>query len=116
MKIRFQGDSDLNTDIVAGVRRRVPEIDFQTADEAGLRGLSDPDVLAIAASQGRILVTHDQRTMPRHFGKLIENRSSLGVLVISQNVEVSVAIEELILIWAASGPEEYIDLIQTLPL
>lgn len=116
MKIRFQADSDLNGDIIAGVRRRVPEIDFQTADEAGLRGLSDPDVLAIAASQGRVLVTHDQRTMPRNFGKLIENRSSPGVLVISQNVEISLAIEELILIWAASEPEEYIDLIQTLPL
>ena len=31
MKVRFQADADLNEDIVAGVQRRVPEIDFQTA-------------------------------------------------------------------------------------
>jgi hypothetical protein len=36
MKIRFQADADLNEDIVTGVLRRVPEIDFQTATEAQL--------------------------------------------------------------------------------
>ncbi len=116
MKIRFQADADLNGDILTGVLRRVPEIDFQTADDAGLRGLSDSNVLALARSQGRVLVTHDQRTMPSHFGSLIAEESSPGVLVISQNLEVSVAIEELILIWAASESEEYVNLIRTLPL
>ena len=67
MKIRFQADADLNAEIVAGVLRREPGIDFQTADEARLRGLLDPEVLALAAQENRILVTHDRRTMPRHF-------------------------------------------------
>jgi hypothetical protein len=39
MKVRFQADSDLNEDIVTGVIRREPRIDFQTANEASLRGL-----------------------------------------------------------------------------
>ena len=56
MKIRFQADADLNEDIVSGIVRRHPEIDFQTATEAGLSGLSDEDVLKIAASKDRILV------------------------------------------------------------
>ena len=30
MKIRFQADADLNEDIVSGVRRREPSVDFQT--------------------------------------------------------------------------------------
>ncbi len=41
MKIKFQADADLNEDIVTGVLRRVPEIDFQTATEAGLIGIPD---------------------------------------------------------------------------
>ena len=41
MKIRFQADADLNEDIVLGLTRVEPQIDFQTAREAGLRGLSD---------------------------------------------------------------------------
>lgn len=61
MKIRFQADADLNEDIVSGVRRREPSIDFQTASEAGLKGLHDAIVLELAAREGRILVSHDRR-------------------------------------------------------
>ena len=39
MKVCFQADADLNAEIVAGVLRREPRIDFQTADEAHLRGV-----------------------------------------------------------------------------
>jgi hypothetical protein len=35
VKIRFQADADFNEDIVMGLRRRGPELDFQTATEAG---------------------------------------------------------------------------------
>jgi hypothetical protein len=31
MKVRFQADADLNAEIVAGVLRREPSTDFQTA-------------------------------------------------------------------------------------
>lgn len=38
---------------------------------AKLDGMSGPDVLGIAASQGRILVTHDFRTMPKQFAEFL---------------------------------------------
>ena len=116
MKVRYQADADLNEDIVTGVRRRVPEIDFQTADEAQLANLPDPYVLAQAAQEGRILVTHDRRTMPTHFGRFIENHDSPGLIVISQNADLLLAIGELILIWTASESEEHVNSIHTLPL
>ena len=58
MPIRFQADADLNQIIVAAVLRRVPAIDFKTATAGGLAGLDDHDVLALAARDGRIVVTH----------------------------------------------------------
>lgn len=64
MKIRFQADADRNEDVVSGVIRREPSIDFQTAGEIELSGLDDTSVLAVAAKEGRVLVTHDRRTMP----------------------------------------------------
>jgi predicted nuclease of predicted toxin-antitoxin system len=115
MKIRFQADADLNEEIVAGVLRRAPEIDFQTAGEAGLRGVPDPEVLAQAAHEGRLLVTHDRRTMPRHFADFIQTQDSAGVVIIAQNVSVNEAIEELLLIWAASESSEWANLIADLP-
>lgn len=67
MKIRFQADADLNEDIVLGLTRLEPEVNFQTASEAGLRELPDTEVLSRAAQDNRTLVTHDRRTMPTHF-------------------------------------------------
>jgi hypothetical protein len=116
VKIRFQADANFNEDIVAGVLRRLPEIDFQTANEAKLSRLSDPEVLAKAAAEGRILITHDRKTVPQHFGRFIQTHISPGVLVVSQKVEVLRIIEDLILIWFASDAEEYINSIRTLPL
>ena len=116
MKIRFQADADLYVEIVAGVLRREPGIDFQTADEARLRGLLDPEVLALAAQENRILVTHDRRTMPRHFADYLLHHSSSGVFIIAQNMNVRVAIEELLLIWTASESEEWRNLIVEIPL
>ncbi|MDT4954722.1 MAG: hypothetical protein QOJ02_2860 [Acidobacteriota bacterium] len=116
MKVRYQADADLNEDIVSGVQRRAPEIDFQTAGELGLANLPDSDVLILAAQEGRILVTHDRRTMPTHFGHFIENHQSPGLIVISQKTEILSAIEDLILLWMASEAEEYVNSILTIPL
>ena len=54
MPVRFQADADFNQIIVAAVVRRTPEIDFRTATAAGLAGVDDAAVLAIAAQDERI--------------------------------------------------------------
>ena len=89
MKIRFQADADLNQIIVRATLRLEPTIDFQTAHAAGLAGLDDPDVLEKAAQEGRILVSHDRKTMPGHFGQFIVTRESSGLLIISQKISDS---------------------------
>jgi Domain of unknown function (DUF5615) len=63
MIVRFQADADLNFLIVRKLLRREPDIDFQSATQACLTGLSDPEVLALAARGGRILVS---TTKPRY--------------------------------------------------
>jgi hypothetical protein len=93
-----------------------PSIDFQTADEANLRRLADPEVLALAAQENRISVTHDRRTVPRHFADFTLHHSSPGVFITAQTVSVRVAIEELLLAWAASESEEWTNLLVELPL
>jgi hypothetical protein len=77
-------------------------VDFRTAAESGLIGVPDPEVLRIAAELDRILVSHDERTMPRHFGDFLAIRSTPGVLVIPQQTSLAVGIEVLLTIWEAS--------------
>ena len=81
-----------------------------------MRGLLDEEVLAYAAQETRILVTHDRRTMPAHFAKFIVNQTSPGVFIISQKTSVRDAIKELLLLWSASEQEEWENLIVDLPL
>jgi len=71
-------------------------------------GLADPDVLGIAAEQDRILVTHDFKTMPRHFAHFLQrNGSSPGVFVVKQSSPIGSVIEGLVLIWTATDAEEW---------
>lgn len=116
MKPKFQADADLNEDIVTGVLRRVPEIDFQTATEAGLEGLRDENVLKIAAAEKRILITHDRKTMPGHFAEFVQTEKCWGVFIVSKKYEISLVIEEIILIWTASEAGEYINSIRQIPI
>ena len=116
MKVRFQADADLNEILVKATLRREPGIDFQTASAAGLAGLNDQGVLALAARSGRLLVTHDRKTMPMHFAEFIATQSSAGVLIIPQKLPVAQVVEDLILIWAATEAAEWTNRIYALPL
>ena len=117
MSIRFQADNDLNGLIVTATLRREPAIDFRTAQAAGLDRLDDGAVLKRTAEEGRILVTHDKRSMPRHFAAFIaEGHSSPGVLVvIPQDAPLARVVETLVLIWADGRPEDWVNVITKIP-
>lgn len=116
MPVRFQADADFNQIIVAAIVRRFPAIDFRTALVAGLAGVRDAEVLAIAAHDGRILVTHDQSTMPAHFGDFIRSQTSPGLIVVPQSLAIREVADALILIWAATAPKEWSNRIAYLPI
>jgi hypothetical protein len=79
--------------------RKVRQFDF----------LDDETVLQRAASDGRILVTHDKRTLPRHFASfLAKGNSSPGVLlVIPQDVPLRIVVDTLVLIWVDDRPLDW---------
>jgi hypothetical protein len=116
MRPRFQADADFNHKIVLGLRRRERAVDFEDARAAGVIGVPDPDVLHKAADLGRILVSHDRKTMPAHFARFLGSRSSPGLIIVPQDLDIGLAIEDLLVIWAASDAEEWRDKIGFLPL
>ncbi|MFN8459388.1 MAG: DUF5615 family PIN-like protein [Anaerolineae bacterium] len=79
MKVRFQADAGFNQIIVKAVLRREPSVDIQTAMAINLKGVDDIDVLGLAAKVGRVLVTHDRKTMPKHFAEFITSQTSTGL-------------------------------------
>lgn len=117
MKIKFQADNDLDEDILHALLRLDSGIDFQTSPAAGLHlGTSDDQVLEIAAQQGRVLVTHDQRTMPHHFADFLAgNNSSPGVIIISRKLSIGQAAQQLHSIWETIEAEAIVDSIRRIP-
>ena len=119
MKVRFQTDADFDRRIVRAILRREPAIDLQLAPAArggaGLRGIPDTQVLAVAAQAGRMLLSHDHHTMPQHFGNFITTQESPGVIIMPQRILISVAVEWIMTIWAASEAEEWVNQILILP-
>jgi hypothetical protein len=91
-------------------------MDFLSANRANLEGILDPAVLASAADQGRILVTSDFKTMPRHFGEFLEGGSSSpGLFLVKQHAPIAEVIDALVLIWAVSAADEWKNRIVEIP-
>jgi hypothetical protein len=116
LSLRFQADADLKYAIVEAVRKREPGIDFASAVESGLEGVRDPELLERAAQEGRILVSHDRRTMLAHFRARLEaGKSSPGLFVVSQGAPLGPVISAIVLAWAASELSEWRDQVHHLP-
>ena len=62
MKVGFRADNDLDRDIVRGLLRLEPNIDFEAEP---LDAIDDEAVLLIALRENRILVTHDIKQAAR---------------------------------------------------
>ena len=59
MMIRFLADENFNNQIVRGILSQNSHIDIVRVQDVGLSGVDDPKVLAWAAQEGRIVLTHD---------------------------------------------------------
>jgi len=57
--LSFAVDENFNMHIVTGVLRRLPTADIVRVQDARLESADDPTVLEWAATEGRVLLTHD---------------------------------------------------------
>ena len=110
-------DQDFDHDILRGLIRRLSKLDYATAFEIGLDEVEDPELLLWAAGNNRILLTHDRKTMPKHFAALFERGENLaGVIIVPRRLPIGQAIDELELIITCSEQSEWKNLIKILPL
>ncbi len=106
--LRLLSDEDFNGNVVAGVRQRYPEADLVRAQEVGLSGRHDPDILAWAAEQGRCLPTNDRRTMINFaLTRVAAGLPMPGVFVLRPRTSIHGAIEAVAMIALASDPADW---------
>jgi len=105
----------LNPAVGRGLLRREPAIDWRPAQRFIPDATPDPEVLGFAADEGRVLVTRDVTTIPRHFAIFVATHSSPGVILIPPNVTVGDAIERLLMTWLSWAAEDIENQIWWLP-
>jgi hypothetical protein len=116
LKLRLLADADLHPGIVSGISARNPEIDFTVSRFVLPERAPDPEVLAFAAGDGRVVVSHDVNTMPGHFREFTRARVSPGLIFIPQRLGIGAAIEELQLVWECADAEDLLNRVLFLPL
>jgi hypothetical protein len=115
--VLFLADENFNNQIVRGVLRQNPNIDIVRVQDVSLFGADDPSVLALAAQEGRVVLTHDVATMTTFAYERIQARLSMpGLFEVSRRVPVGLAIEEIILIAECSLEGEWEGQVRFLPL
>ena len=94
--IRFAADENLNRDIVRGLLRRRPDLDIVGVTEEGLGGIDDPSVLQWAASEGRVLLSHDVTTLTEFaYERAAQGMPMPGVFQVPQDAPVGRIIDDV---------------------
>lgn len=115
--IKLATDEDFNNRILRGVLRRQPALDIRRKQDAGIGRANDLQVLAWAASEGRVLLTHDASTMAGFaYERVLAGLLMPGVFELRQEVPIGVAIEEVLLLAECSFEGEWEGQIRFLPL
>jgi hypothetical protein len=116
LRVHFLADANFNQKIVRGLLIREPAIDFERPETVIPEKTPDPQVLALAESLGRVLVTHDVSTMPGWFRQFVEERRCAGLILVPDKLPIRDVIEDLLLIWHLTEAGEWVNHMQRLPL
>jgi predicted nuclease of predicted toxin-antitoxin system len=106
--LRLLADENFNDDIVRGLLLRQPDLDIVRVQDAGLAGAEDPDVLAWAAQNHRIVLTHDRATISDYaYERMAAGEEMAGVFILNDRFPVGRAIEEILLMVVCTEQAEW---------
>lgn len=115
--MKFVADENFDNRILRGLLRRKPDLDIVRVQDLEIAGAGDDLVLAWAAQAARILLTHDQRTVPVYAYQRIEKGKAVaGIIIVPNKLPIQLAIEDIMLIAEATSMPDWVNQIQRLPL
>jgi hypothetical protein len=95
----------------------MPNADIVRAQDVGLSGSRDPEILEWAAREGRVLLTHDVSTMTAHANARVQAGERMpGVIAVSQALPIGKVIEDLLLLAQCGREGDYEGQVEYLPL
>jgi hypothetical protein len=115
--IRLLADEDFNNDFVRGLLRRLPTADIIRVQDLGIQGSSDEAVLARAAGDGRVVLTHDLTTLVAQAYERIRSGIAMpGVIAVPQTLTAGQVIEDLELVVECASVDDLVNRVTYFPL
>lgn len=113
--LRFLTDFDGR--LTSALLLRVAGLDLVRAQDTGLMHTPDPDILAWAAAEGRIVLTHDRNTMTGFASRRVSADQPMpGLFVIDRRTSLGRILSDLEALAAACEMDEWRDQILFVPL
>jgi predicted nuclease of predicted toxin-antitoxin system len=115
--IRLLADQNFNGHILDGLRRRDPGLDVVHVRDVSLAAAPDPVILDWAATQARVLITHDHRTIPSFaYARVAAGQEMPGVFLVSDDMPTGQAIDEILLAAYCFSADECKNTVKYFPL
>jgi predicted nuclease of predicted toxin-antitoxin system len=105
--MKLATDENFDGDIVRGLLRRQPDLDIVRVQDVELAEAPDAIILAWAATQERVLLTHDRDTIPNFaYDRIRAGEPMPDVFLVSDRMPKGQAVEELFVALHCLTPEE----------
>lgn len=115
--MRFAADENLDGRILSGLRARLPDLDIIRIQDTEMYRSADSALLEWLAREGRVLLTHDIRTMPRYVYERVRNGQPVpGVIAVHKDTPIGAVIDELEISIRAGTPEDFANQVQYIPI
>jgi predicted nuclease of predicted toxin-antitoxin system len=113
----FLADESLSGEILRVLQGRLPGLDIIRVQDTEKYSAKDPELLEWAAAQNRILITQDKRTIPAYaYARLQVGQTFPGIIVVSREISIKQAAEELHLLIVATFDAEWGNQVFWVPL
>ena len=117
LMLSLLADENFSHRILRGLRRVTGTLDVLTVQEVSLRGHKDPEVLAWASVNGRVLLTHDVQPVPGFAHQRMRAGEPMpGVIVVPKAIGIGVAIADLHIAVVCGTPADLDQSVLFLPL
>lgn len=114
--VRLLADEGFHGGATDGLLAHRPELDLVRVQDVGLAGADDPTVLAWAAANDRILLTHDAATIPAHAYDRVRAGEPMPGVFVANGMTVGDIIDEVLFIDDAGAAGEWAGQVVFLPL
>lgn len=115
--MKFWTDENFHGDILRGLLTNFPDLDIVRVQDTVLSGARDEKLLAEAAKQEVILITHDVKTITKHaYNRIRAGLPMPGVIEVTQDAPIGQVLADLVILIGASTAADFDQHVWYVPL